>query len=78
MSRSRNDRLGGRQMQGPHFSRWQHLPGGPPDADRWRLCELIGFREAEELLDLIERSGIEERELLCLEDRVMVRWRQPV
>ena len=68
---------GGRLMQGPLFSRWQNLPGGPPDADRWRLCEPAGFREAEELLDLIERSGIEERELLYLEDRVMVRWRQP-
>ena len=65
-------------MQGPHFSRWQNLPGSPPDADRWRLCELTGFREAEDLLDLIERSGIEEREMLCLEGRLIVRWRQPV
>ena len=64
-------------MQGPHFSRWQNLPGGPPDADRWRLCVPAGFREAEDLLDLIERSGIEEREMQWHEGRLVVRWRQP-
>jgi hypothetical protein len=34
-------------MQGPHLPCWQNLPGGPPDADRWRLCELQGFGDAE-------------------------------
>jgi len=65
-------------MQGPHFPRWQNLPGGPPDADSWRLCEPVGFREAEDLLDMIERSGIEEREMLWHEGRLVVRWRQPI
>ena len=65
-------------MQGPHFSQWEDLPGGPPDSDRWRLCEVPGFRDAEELLDLLERSGIDEREMLFLDGQVVVRWRQPV
>jgi hypothetical protein len=64
-------------MQGPHFLRWQTLPGCSPDADRWRLCELLSFREAEELLDLLECCGIEEREVILVEGRLTVRWRQP-
>ena len=65
-------------MQGPHLSQWEHLPGSPPDADRWRLCEPSGFREAEDLLDLLERCGIAERQVLLGEDRLLVRWREPV
>ena len=65
-------------MQGPHFSQWENLPGGPPDIDRWRLCEVPGFRDAEELLDLLERSGIAEREMLILSESLVVRWREPI
>ena len=65
-------------MQGPHLPCWQNLPGGPPDADRWRLCELQGFSDAEKLLDLLERCGVEEREIVLHEDRFAVRWRVPV
>ena len=65
-------------MQGPHFSQWQDLPGGPPDTDRWRSFEVPGFRDAEELLDLLERSGIADREIHILAERLVVRWREPV
>jgi hypothetical protein len=30
------------------------------------------------LLDLLERCGIAERQLLCGEGRLVVRWREPV
>ena len=62
-------------MQGPHFSRWQT---GPPDGNGWRWCELPNFREAEELLDLLERCGIEEREVILTDGRLAIRWREPV
>jgi len=65
-------------MQGPHFSLLENLPGSAPDPERWRVCEVTGFRQAEEILDLLERSGIEEREMVFFEGRVAVRWRQPV
>lgn len=64
-------------MQGPHFPCWQNLPGGPPDADAWRVCELQGFREAEELLDQLERCGVADREFVLLERGLAVRWRPP-
>jgi hypothetical protein len=64
-------------MQGLHLPCWQNLPGGPPDADRWQVSEIQTFHEAEQFLDLLERCGVVDREVLLLEGRLAVRWRAP-
>ena len=65
-------------MQGPHSTCWQNLPGGPPDASGWRLCDSQDFGNAERLLDLLERCGVADREVVLHEGRFAVRWRPPV
>ena len=40
---------------------------------RWRTCESDDFRAAEQILDLLERAGIAERELYIVEGRFVVR-----
>lgn len=64
-------------MQPPHILRWQHLPGNAPDGDRWRICEADTIAEVEEILDLLETSGIAERQFLLIQDKFIVRWRPP-
>ena len=65
-------------MQSPQLCQSPPPSFGPPETECWHQSELLAFSEAEELLDLIERSGIAEPEVLFVKEWVVVRWRQPL
>jgi hypothetical protein len=45
------------------------------EAEGWCVCTGLAIGEAEQLLDWLEVSGIDQREVTFAEDGVTVRWR---